>query len=162
MLRSRISIFSEMLSGFNTRSPVHSLTHCAQGHERLSSAARYVQRRSSPQTMLTLKSSSCLISLGSIAGPRRSIAELTVRFDCLLHVSRCHIEMRCIPDRFPITQDNDLRRFVANTGAVREFVRDITRGLHFENIDVVDFLHLAIRARADRARVAVFEDDDRF
>src|ERR1044072_6755510 len=158
MLMSRISILSEILSGFNTLSPVHSLTHCAHGQERLSSAAGYVQRRSSPQTMLTVKSSTCLISFGSIAGPRRSI--LAVRFDCSLHVGGGHVEMRCIPDRFAVTQDDDLRRFVTNAGPVRKLVRDITRPLHLDDIDAVALLHLAVRARADRTRVAVFEDDD--
>src|SRR6185503_4251749 len=157
MLMSRISIFSEILSGFNTRPPVHSLTHCAHGQERLSSAARYVQRSSSPQTMLTVKSSTCLISFGSIAGPRRSI--LAVRFHCFLYVGRGHVEMRCIPDCFAVTQDNDLRRFVTNAGPVRKLVRYITRRLHLDDIDAVNLLHLAVRPRADRTRVAVLEDD---
>src|SRR6185369_7633195 len=160
MLMSRISIVSEILSGFNTRSPVHSLTHCAHGQDRLNSAAGYVQRSSSPQTMLTVKSSTCLISFGSIAGPRRSI--LAVRFDGPLHFGRCHVEMRCIPDCFAVTQDDDLWRFVANAGPARKLARNVTRRLHLDDIDAVNLLHLAVRARADRTRVAVLEDDDGF
>src|SRR6185369_7604374 len=108
--------------------------------------------------MLTVKSSTCLISLGSIAGPRRSI--LAIRFDCSLHVGRCYIEMRCVPDCFAVTQNYDLWRFVTNAGPARKLARNVTRRLHLEDINAVDLLHLAVRARADRTRVAVLEDDD--
>src|SRR5215213_712420 len=108
--------------------------------------------------MLTVKSSTCLSSFGSIAGPRRSI--LAVRFDCFFHVGRCHVEMRCIPDRLAVTQDDYLWRFVSNAGAVRKLVRHVTCRLHLDYIDAIDLLHLAVCARADRTRVAVLEDDD--
>src|SRR5215217_1610551 len=110
--------------------------------------------------MLTLKSSTCLISLGSIAGPRRSISGLAVRFDCSLHIGRSDVEMRCIPDCFAITQDDHLWRFVANARATRKLVRDVARRLHLQNVNAVDLLHLAVCPRADRARVAVLENDD--
>src|ERR1044072_7319417 len=100
--------------------------------------------------MLTLKSSTCLISLGSIAGPRRSMfGELTIRFERFLHVGGGDVEMRRIPDGFTVTQNYHLRGLVTDTRSVRQLARDVTRRLHFKNVDAVYLLHLVIRSRAN-------------
>jgi hypothetical protein len=69
--------------------------------------------------------------------------------------------MGSIPNRFAISQNKYLWRFVSNSGNGREFSRDLPSGLYYDQAHItLKLLHLAVGGGTYRTSVTVFKNDD--
>src|SRR5205085_12383542 len=98
---------------------------------------------------MMLKSSSCLICVGSTAGPRRSMWKSTVRLYRLGYSVGGHFKMRCIPNSLSVKEHNHMRCLVSHTGKFLEFSRNLARLLQLKNVNLlIDFFHITFMSRS--------------
>ena len=81
-------------------------------------------------------------------------------FDCFGDCTSLYIEVRRVPNGLSISQDNDLRCFVAHTGEIREFTRDLARRLNYKYVHRrLQFFHFPVSSGADGTGVTVFKNN---
>src|SRR5215204_194052 len=103
-----------------------------------------------------------LARLDGRPAPRSFAHRLFMLADGLLDHVRGDVEVGGVPDGAAVAEDERLRRLVADARPLLDLARHVAALLHDDDGDGRrDGRHLAVGPRADRARVAMFEEEHR-